>query len=273
MIGVQLLLLCAGIGAEEYPSSMVLKGGFYDVEGNYAMDENRTVEVVVTLVGNEKKTKVVWTSDSGNLTEPNVSETRESQNGNKPYVITSTLRFVAHKKVGRMNLNIENNEYGISLSGFRYMAQSAKAPEITLNQQNGVSPNENITNRFTEKDELILSCVGGEMVDFTLTWVDSKGDPFESNQATIFSRQHNIEDTEEHIHSSKRSLRVLAMREMTSFGCRMEASNYQSHVSNVTSWFNFTVGSKPDVKLIADYDVCDQVTFSCLNNEVNPDKV
>ena len=58
LIGVQLLLLCAGIGAEEYPSSMVLKGGFYDVEGNYVMDENRTIEVVVTLVGNEKKQRL-----------------------------------------------------------------------------------------------------------------------------------------------------------------------------------------------------------------------
>ena len=53
----------------------------------------------------------------------------------------------------------------------------------------------------------------------------------------------------------------------------MKASNYQSHVFNVTGWFNFTFGSKPDVKLIADYDVCGQVRFNCLNNEVNPDKV
>ena len=117
-----------------------------------------------------------------------------------------------------------------------------------------------------------LRCIGAGIRNFTLTWVDCNGYPIISNQLTVTGPQVKLPRTETDYLLKGRDLNITVQKEMTSIGCRMVSTTFQSGY-DVTSWFNFKVEIGSNFTVIVDKSTCDQVTFYCLNSENKTDEV
>ena len=112
LIALQLLLLCVATKAED-PWSFTAKGGFFFAPKRYAVDENATVELTVTYVGDENL-NYYWNFFSDSEIEQNQTRTTKPPtqlqlkklNQKIPYIITSTVTFIAHKNMEQFNMSL-----------------------------------------------------------------------------------------------------------------------------------------------------------------------
>ena len=275
---IQILLLCAGIKCYvrqfgTFVSDRV-KGGFYDPlePRNYIVDENQTIEIFKEWIG-DGLTNYTYEMPDGDPSQPNITWTKIFEDDS--YNCTVVLRLFAHRNMTSLIWNvtdppdIHSTEYALQF----IVVQYAQAPEIVLVDSDRRSPNDDDPYIYLENEELFLRCVGEGIVNYTLTWVDSNGDPVESSEVIEIGPQtRNTSFGRYVVQPTSRDLNLTVQKEMTSFGCRMVSTSFQSGY-DVTTWFNMTVLSKPNATLFVDKSTCDQVTFHCLHNQDTSERV
>ena len=258
LIALQLLLLCAATKAED-PWSFTVKGAFLSEPRHYVAEENATVEFITTYVGDSKTS---YKFIHGNEYLQNQTVTRKPfqqfiDGVYLPDIFTATLRFTAHK-----NMRLETfltpdayaklNRKGLAKHMFKkFTVQFVNGPEISLVGENIKSVDDNGGYSFMENEQFSLNCSAGGLANTTIEWVDRAGNTVIPSQVTELGPLTEMPSSKNEFYPSFQILKVSALREMTSFGCRMKAPNYKSSPFEHTNWFKFTVESN-DVLLVED---------------------
>ena len=172
--------------------------------------------------------------------QPNITWTKIPY-GDGLYNCTATLRLVAHRKMAQLTWVINNSD-NANIQTFAHtfviVVQYAQAPEIVLVGTEGISSNDEDSYIYLENEELFLRCAGEGLVNSTLTWVNSSGDPVKSSEVIEIGPQ--TRNTSFGRYVVNRDLHVTVQKEMKSFGCRMVSTSFQSGY-DVTTWVNMTV--------------------------------
>ena len=250
MIALQLLLLSVATKAEDL-WSFTAKGAFLSAPRHYVADENTTVEFIATYVGDDK-TSYSFSFPYGNKSLLNQTCTRKPlqqyfEGLYLPYIITTTLRFTAHKDM-RIESTLKNDAYhNLNLKELtkhvvkRFTVQFVDGPEISLVRENMKPTDGNGSYRFMENEQFSLNCYAGGLANTTIEWVDQYGNTVIPSQVTQLGLLTEMPDTDYERFQSWQILNVTAIKEMTSFGCRMKAPNYKSSPFEHTTYFEFTV--------------------------------
>lgn len=280
LLVLQLLLMWPNIRCEteKNPSMTEWRGGYYNNQF-YVMEENKTLEGVVTFFG-DFKTHIVWhfNNETENVFSPNVTTARIVQGENQPDIIKSTLRVMVKKHMGGIYWEAANNELGLIIEhqDLKLLVRSSAPSGIDiLSDDNSLLQKDDIY--FIYEDQVIsINCYAKGLINYSLTWVDSTGQPVQSDETIrlgpLVNASHVFE-SETSVNITEQSLDFDPKRGMSAFGCKLTAPRPESLAYDVTHWFNFTVGSEPNVTLIADSSVCGKITFTCETDGISLDEV
>ena len=250
---IQILLLCAGINCidDEFQVKTSMKGGFFEDDQTYIMDENRTLEISLNWIGNWEQNYTFRLREE-EPSRPIITGTKVP-NGKGTYNCTTTMRIVVHRMLSPIKW--VNTQVSGSWQVFKHfisiVVQYAQAPKIVFVNSDRRSPNEEGRYVYLENEELYLRCIGEGLVDSTLTWVDSNGDPLKNSQLIeIGHTMKNVSVKRLVVRPTSRDLLVSVQKNLTSFGCRVVSKSFHSGY-DVTTWFNMTVVLKPNVTITA----------------------
>ena len=266
LLALQLLLLCVATKAEG-PWSLKPKGGFFYDEHTYIVMHGQPAEKAATFIGNSK-TEASWSflqgalnPQPGNLTAASWSETSRPQGGDQPDIITSTLRYTAHKDMGAIQLVLTHDEYFKEnmnkLAKTVFLTVVQYGPEISIMGENAEFVGHNDTYNFMEYEQISLRCYAEGLINTTIEWVDFDGNQIFPSQVTELGPVTIIPEQPYQHFKTWQMLNVTAQREMTAFGCRMRTPN--ASAIDVTTWFDFKVESN-DTLLIDDTPMDDNNT-------------
>ena len=268
-----LLLICNRTEGSKELAELTFKGGFFNCRGDYVVDAYHTIEINVKIVA-ENTSCIAWNIDD-HANKPKLpTVTQEHLLRGNQSVLSSTVRFVAHKRTTTATWHLERKGFQrVHSHSLKLFPQYPTPPEITFTHHGGSYSAGDGVYRYKVNDAFSLNCACGGLSDFNITWVDSNGVPVTSDNVTTKLGSVMRKDLEDQFNVRDQFLHVSAQEGMESFGCRMYSPSYNNSTYNVTRWFNFTVGSQPNVELIMGNSSCGRIDLSCFDGGKQPDQV
>ena len=281
------LLLCVATKAES-PWAYIPKGGFFYEPRMYAAEENSTIEIDITYVG-DANTVFNFNFTCGNLTNPSwtrnmkpptllqldeLDKKLKEMKKTMPHdinIITTALKFTSNRNMKEIVYKLNQDKY-FDLNAkelrkiriLRLAVQFIDGPKISLVGENVEEADDNGNYVFMEKEQFALQCYAGGLANNTIEWLDSAGNKVIPSRETELGPKTKMDDEGMETFRSSQILKVSAQREI-SFGCRMNAPSYHSSPYEDTKWFNFRVLSDDTLK-----STCNPTNPDCLNETDEP---
>lgn len=240
----------------EGPQIEKIKGAVLH-DDKYYINENRTIELIVIAPGNPDSTLTFYAMmKDGSKPPMNVTEQR--------YPLEDEDEFIRAKLLIEVTRWFKYIQWELVDHATRKRTKQrlnfvVLVPLETTITFNGSVEHNGRVHLINETENFSLLCSGGGVDDFTITWLDASGLPLYSGpNVEIDDQENDLSDRCKP--QGGKYLHVLAERGMKSFGCKVTSPSIQAPTVH---WFRFQVQHPPNVTLVADTSVCDQVKFVC----------
>ena len=271
LIAVQLLLLSTNsITRVDAITTKIeeVRGAYHYLDNNkYFIHTNDTVEIVVSAEGDDK-TRIEWDCMNIDGDEPDMNATT---NITAPNEVQSTLTVAVTLNTKQISWLVFHPSLNEPLRRyFNFTVLYPKSPIIELKVTSHTIDRVRLCNNcFWEGEPISLSCKGGAMPNYTITWLDSTGNPLESSEFKIgeFNGEWNPNQV---VPYGERTLEFVATRDLKSLGCEIVSPYFDTPK---IEWYTFRMVDHTNVTIVADHSICDQVTFTCDTQSVYLEKV